>query len=262
MDNRNAKAKYWIEDIRKLNDKKSLSDEDFQLIFHLAALARIQPSFKDPIEYLSVDSLGTAHVLEYARTRPKGKAKVVYAGSSSAFGGPMLNPYAFAKHSGEETCKLYSHVYALPTVIARFFNVYGKRQPTSGEYATIIGIFENLSRLGKPLTITGVGEQRRDFTHVSDIVSGLIALAEETSHGQVFQLGTGRNYSINQVASMFGGEKQYIAARPGEAETTLADISAVTNATGWSPKVTLEEYIEDFKKETLDKSNYVLHHPV
>lgn len=257
MDNRNPQAKYWIGDIRDMVDNRpKYNDADFDVIYHLAALARIQPSFKSPLEYISVDSLGTATMLEYARTR-KSKPRFVYAGSSSAFGGPMLNPYAFAKFQGEETCKLYSSVYDVSTVTARFFNVYGPRQPITGSYATIIGIFEGLMKEGKSLTITGDGEQRRDFTHVSDIINGLISLSRADYTGQVYQLGTGKNYSINEIASLFGGKKAYIPSRPGEARITLANPSSVYAETGWKAEIDLEDYIQEFLK-----SNFVSHRPV
>lgn len=233
---------YWIDDIANLNTYR-YSGEKFDVVYHLAALARIQPSFKDPLKYLNIDMMGTAHVCEFARSC---KAKVVYAGSSSAYAGPMLNPYAFAKFTGEQCCEMYSKVYGLSTVSARFFNVFGDRQPTSGPYATVVGIFENQIAEGKPLTITGNGEQRRDFTHVQDIVSGLESLSKGDHCGDVYQLGTGTNYSINDLADLFGGERKYIPARPGEAWETLADISRTIANTGWVPTVSLDQYIKDF----------------
>jgi len=233
---------YWIDDVRNLNTYK-YDGHKFDVIYHLAALARIQPSFKDPLTYLSTDVLGTACVCEYAR---RCFAKLVYAGSSSAYAGPMLNPYAFAKHTGEQVCELYHRVYGMSTVTARFFNVYGKRQPTKGAYATVVGIFEGLTSAGKPLTVTGDGEQRRDFTHISDIVAGFISLGEGIWQAQVFDLGCGKNYSINELADMFGGEKVYIPKRPGEARDTLADFSEMFKATGWESKVKLEGYITNW----------------
>jgi len=193
---------YWIDDIANLNTYR-YENERFDLVYHLAALARIQPSFKDPLKYLNIDIMGTAHVCEFAR-RSGPSTKIIYAGSSSAFGGPMLNPYAFAKFTGEQCCEMYSEVYELSTVTARFFNVYGTRQPTSGPYATVVGVFEKQTNDGHDLTVTGTGEQRRDFTHVSDIVSGLISLSKNAYSGNVYQLGTGKNYSINDLANMFG----------------------------------------------------------
>ena len=140
---------YWIEDIRNINQAKYRTT--FDIVFHLAALSRIQPSFKKPLETISIDSYGTAEVCEYAR---QCGAKVVYAGSSSFYAGPYLNPYAFAKWHGEEVCRLYAECFNLSTAIARFFNVYGKRQPEIGDYATIVGIFERQHRNKEPLTIT------------------------------------------------------------------------------------------------------------
>ena len=239
---------YYIEDIRRLNtlDFK----EGFDIIFHLAALARIQPSFNNPLKYFEIDAMGTCQVLELAR---KYDSRLIYAGSSSAFGGPKLNPYAFAKYTGEQLCDLYSQVYNLSTVIARFFNVYGSRQPTSGPYATVVGVFEHQLSNNIPLTVTGDGEQRRDFTHVSDIVGGLISLSNTDWQGEMFQLGTGKNYSINELANMFTEEIVYIRNRPGEAKITLANIDPMKRATGWNPKVSLESYVAHYI-QNLNKS--------
>jgi UDP-glucose 4-epimerase len=237
-------VEYWIDDIRNLNSGE-YKNIDFDVIYHLAALARIQPSFKVPLDYLSTDIMGTAYVLEIAR---RCDAKVIYAGSSSAFAGPMLNPYSFAKYTGEQICELYNKVYGLSVVTARFFNVYGSRQPTSGSYATVIGIFEGLTLKNKSLIITSDGEQRRDFTHVSDIVSGFEILKESSWNAEIFQLGTGKNYSINELADMFGGEKMYIPKRPGEARITLADNDGICDATGWFPKMNLIDYVKQWKK--------------
>ena len=243
-DNIRDGATYWIDDIRNINSAKYVEGNEFDIVFHLAALARIQPSFKDPTKYFSIDAMGTAEVLEYTR---RSGAKLVYAGSSSAYGGPMLNPYAFAKFTGEQLCEMYSKVYGMSTAIARFFNVYGPRQPISGPYATVVGVFEGQTLRGEPITITGTGDQRRDFTHVKDIVGGLYSLSKGSYSGDVYNLGTGKNYSINELASMFMPEKtDYIPSRPGEAKVTLADISKTTEATGWSPSHSLSEYVQEF----------------
>jgi len=232
---------YIIDDIRNLSNIKYVGME-FDVIYHLAALARIQPSFKDPVRYLSVDMMGTSHVCDLAR---RCNAKLVYAGSSSAFGGPMLNPYAFAKYTGEQICEMFGKVYGLKCSIARFFNVYGDRQPVSGAYATVVGIFEGQYKLGIPLTITGNGKQRRDFTHVSDIVAGLIAMEDGQTEGncELYQLGTGTNYSINELASFFECDVEYIPKRPGEAMVTLADNTKAQKVLGWSPQINLKDYI-------------------
>lgn len=257
IDYQNPDATYFINDIRDINTSEvhsallsaCVGQGGYQVVYHLAARARIQPSFKNPTEYFDIDARGTCEVLDFAR---KGSAILVYAGSSSAYGGPKLNPYAFSKYVGEELCLMYQDVYDMPTRVARFFNVYGDRQPRTGPYATVVGIFEEQTKNGVPCTITGTGEQRRDFTHVSDIVSGLVALSGPVeSQREVFNLGTGRNYSINELAALFGEKVNYIPARPGEAWITLADISHVQASTGWSPKITLEGYVRHWKESNL-----------
>ena len=238
-------ASYWIDDVKNL-DKTKYADHDFDVIYHLAAHARIQPSFIDPLKYLENDIMGTAHVCEYARGCD---AKIVYAGSSSAYAGPMLNPYAYAKYTGEQVCEMYHKVYGMSTVTARFFNVYGDRQPTEGPYATVVGIFEGQTASNKDLTVTGTGEQRRDFTHISDIISGFGLLGDGEWQGQIFNLGCGKNYSINELADMFGGVKKYTPARPGEAWETLADVKDMHNATSWKAEVCLINYVNGRKND-------------
>tara|TARA_R110000824_G_scaffold60050_10_gene160911 strand:+ start:19133 stop:20074 length:942 start_codon:yes stop_codon:yes gene_type:complete len=245
----NPAVEYWIDDVRNLNRSK-YSKEKFDVVFHLAAHARIQPSFEQPLDYLSNDIMGTASACDFARHM---KARFVYAGSSTAFGGEYLNPYAFAKRSGERVCEMYKEVYGMSTVIARFFNVYGNRQPITGPWATVVGKFEELTRLEKPLTIVGNGEQRRDFTHVDDIVSGLYSLGCRDwcslDAPLIFSLGTGTNYSINELADLFGGEKIGIPSRPGEARITLADPDLMYKETGWRAKKSLKRYVRAFVKK-------------
>lgn len=226
----------------------------YDVIFHLAGEARIQPSFDHPQLTFQSNIMGTENVLE---TAAKSKAKVVYAGSSTFYSGAHLNPYAFTKWVGEETCKLFNHVYKIPVSIARFFNVYGPRQLDSGVYSTVVGIFERQRKNGEPLTITGDGTQRRDFTHVSDIVNGLYAMSLDDWRGEVFNLGTGRNYSINELASLFksGHPFKYLSARPGEAEETLADIEFTKEKLCWEPQVDLAEYVADFVQSLREDAN-------
>jgi len=172
---------------------------------------------------------------------------MIYAGSSSFYAGQYLNPYAFSKWQGEEVCKMYSEVYDTNTAIARFFNVYGNRHPSEGPYGTVIGIFERQYLNKNPLTVTGNGNQRRDFTHVKDICSGLIELSKGVHSGAVYNLGTGKNHSINELAAMYTeSEVEFIPPRPGEAWETLADISKTTDKVGWSPKHSLEEYVNNW----------------
>jgi len=235
----NPFAKCIHVDIRQ--DLHKFDDLEADVIFHLAGQARIQPSFAIPIETANINIIGTMNVLELAK---KVGARLVYAGSSSFYGDPHKNPYALSKWIGEEMCLMYNQVYSIPVAIARFFNVYGPRQPTDGQYATVIGIFERQYYSNQPLTVTGTGEQKRDFTHVYDIVEGLIAMSQKSWNGEVFNLGNGVNYSIKQVAEMFNRPIEYIPLRPGEAWETLADISQSCTALGWSPKFNLEEYIK------------------
>ena len=242
-DRLNPKSKWFKADVRSDLSALFSSKEKYDVIFHLGAQARIQPSFSCPVKTCETNVVGTTRVLELAKTIG---AKVVYAGSSSFYGDPHKNPYALSKWIGEEMCLMYHQVYSVPVSIARFFNVYGPRQPTEGQYATVIGVFEKQKNENNPLTVTGTGEQRRDFTHVSDIVSGLIAMSHNCE-GDIFNLGCGINFSINEVAKMFHPrEIAYLPKRPGEADVTLADIRATKDKLGWVPKIALVDYVEDF----------------
>jgi len=241
INNKHEGVNYIIDDINNINNEE-YQNISYDLIFHLAALARIQPSFEDPVSYFQSNVLGTVNICELAR---RCGAKIMYAASSSAEAGPKLNPYAFTKYTGEEILKMYAELYDISTVCARFFNVYGDRQPTEGTYATIIGIFERQSLNAESLTITGNGEQRRDFTHVYDICDGLICLSKDKHRGEIYNLGTGTNYSINEIAAMFSDNTTYIPARAGEARITLADISE-TKKYGYNPKQSIELYIKEF----------------
>jgi len=247
-------------------------DLDFEVIFHMAALARIQPSFDHPFTTHDVNVTGTVNMLEKARLCG---ARFVYPGSSSFYHNPHANPYTCTKWIGEEYCKMYHEVFGVPVAIARFFNVYGPRQIEEGAYATVIGIFEKQMREGKPLTITWAGKQRRDFTHVSDIVSALILMGQKDLCGEIFNLGTNVNFSINEVAGIFklnagifeeagifdvsphdlylmlkeSSEVVYLPRRPGEAINTLADIKFTTEKLGWKPRVSLRDYIARVVRE-------------
>ena len=227
-------------------------DEDYSTIFHIAALARIQTSLKDPLLHITNNFMSTLNILEFAR---KINIPVVYAGSSSKHHGLYGSPYAWSKFSGEELCKLYSSVYDVPTSICRFYNVYGTHQLEDGPYCTVVGVFQNQYKDGVPLTITNDGEQRRDFTHVDDIVDGLIKV-NRAMHGEVdmiyageeFELGRGVNHSINEVADMFGKDypKEYIPARKGEYDRTLCEDKKAQELLDWNPTINLGDYIKVF----------------
>ena len=221
----------------------------FDVIFHLAAKARIVPSIQNPKKSLFNNIDSTINILEFAR---KNNTPVVYAGSSSSHGDIYANPYTFTKWNGEELCKLYSNVYDLPTTICRFYNVYGDHQLTEGAYCTVLGVFERLHKENKPLTITSDGEQRRDFTYVGDIVDGLIKSYENSSNEihQEYELGNGKNYSINELVDAFGDyPREYISERPGEVRESLNTDTKARDILGWKPKGDIIEYI---------KENYIL----
>lgn len=233
-------VKYYFDDFKKLLSRDFPHEID--VIFHIAAEARIQPSFEDPLYTCLNNSHGTAIVCEFAKNND---CMVVYAGSSSFYGGVYLNPYAFAKWQGEEVIKMYNHVYGVKSGIARFFNVYGPRNPQIGQYSPVVAVFERQMLEGVDLTIVGDGEQRRDFTHVYDICSGLIAISYQDRKAETYNLGTGRNHSINELANLFGGQKKYLPARPGEARVTKADITKSLNDLNWKPEHILEDYVKE-----------------
>jgi len=215
----------------------------YDVIFHIAALARIQPSIKDPYKTIYNNFVSTLNVLEYARQT---NTRFVYAGSSSIHHGLFESPYAWSKFSGEDLCKLYSNVYDIDTAICRFYNVYGPHQIEEGTYATLLGIFENQYRKNEPLTIVGTGEQRRDFTHIDDIVDGVLKSSHHSFKGEIFELGRGVNFSINEIADMFGKDypKKYVEQRPGEYDITLADYSKAKDKLGYKPTKNIFEYID------------------
>ena len=223
--------------------------ENPDVVFHLAALARIQPSIKNPTIAIQNNFDSTLNILEWAR---KDNIPVVFAGSSSFHHGLWGSPYAWSKHAGEQLCKLYSNVYDLSTIICRFYNVYGPHQLEEGTYATVLGIFEKQYREGKPLTVTGDGQQRRDFTHIEDIVDGLIKCMEAMHGavdmryaGEIFELGRGVNFSIKEIAEMFGTEIEYIPKRPGEYDVTLCDYSKANETLDYNPVKNIDEYIKE-----------------
>jgi len=220
--------------------------EPFDKIFHLAALSRIQPSFNYPSLTFSSNVKGTEVVLEYARTTG---SKVIYAGSSSKWHDPYQSPYAMYKYLGEELCKMYRKTYGMDVEIARFYNVYGPNEIVDGEMAALIGIWRNQVANNEPLTIVGDGEQRRDFTHVEDIAEGLYRIGFKTlKHEDAWELGTGINYSINEVYKMFnkhfGVSCRFIPDQPGNYRETLRENDDSLTRLGWEPKDKLKEYIQ------------------
>ena len=225
-------------------------------VFHIAAEARIQPAIQNPIEAVSINSVGTCTVLQCAREA--GVKRVMYSSTSSGYGmndspnvetqpDDCLNPYSVSKVNGEKLCKMYTSLYGLPTICFRYFNVYGERQPLRGQYAPVIGIFLRQRASGEPLTIVGDGNQRRDFTHVSDVVKANVMAAisnpDSEAFGQVYNVGTGTNHSINQIARMISDNVINLPPRSGESRITLANNKKINKTFGWNPSIKLEEWI-------------------
>ena len=236
---------YIKEDINNISNLKS----KFDTCFHLAALARVQLSYKDPSKYFKSNVNGTERVMEWAK---KNKVKVVYAGSSSRHFNPSDSPYAMYKFLGEEICKLYKNSYNLNVEIARFYNVYGPYEPLDEKNGNVIGIWQVKVLKNKPLEIVGDGNQKRDFTHVIDIVDGLIKIAEtDIKHNDAWEIGTGVNYSINELYDMFNKRfnvnSVYINDQPGNYRETLRTNDDLINLLNWHPEDRLKEYINNLK---------------
>jgi UDP-glucose 4-epimerase len=242
----NKNAKFIGSDIRNQEFIKLLEKDKFETIYHIAALPRIKPSFENPREVIDVNTTGTLNLLELAR---KSNCKFIYAGSSSAYFDIFANPYSYSKYQGEQHCILYNKVFNVSVAIARFFNVYGPRHVTEGENANVLGIFETQTKNGVPLTVTGDGSKRRDFTHVDDICDGLIEMSAQRWNADYFDLGRQNNYSILEVAKMFNPRNiEFIPARKGEADVTLANIQKSKDLLGFNPKRNLPDYIDSFLK--------------
>jgi UDP-glucose 4-epimerase len=230
-------------DIRAMNN---VEDKPYEYIFHLAALSRIQPSFKNPHLTFMVNVAGTKQVTEYAL---RNKSKLIYAGSSSRHHNPMLSPYALTKHMGEEWIKMEKNVYGLNTEIVRFYNVYGPGELVDSHMAAVIGLWRAAIRKGEPIIVHGDGEQRRDFTHIDDIVDGLIRIAEsDEKHEDAWELGTGKNYSLNEVADMFEyPNRKYVDDVKGNYRKTLRLNNDAIDRLGWQPTDKLKSYINEIK---------------
>jgi UDP-glucose 4-epimerase len=242
-DNHQKGCKYVDADIRDVIDFDYFM-EDVDVVYHLAALARIQPSFKRPANTLEVGILGTMNILEWIKEK-ENKPRMVFAGSSSVHSGKFKNPYTFSKNVADDMCLMYKKHFGVDVSICRFYNVYGPHQLTEGEYCTVVGIFENQYENKEPLTITGDGFQRRDFTHVDDIVDGLILTSENETCWDEIELGRGENQSINELADMFNHKTKYIDERPGEARETLCNTQIAERLIGYKPTRNIEDYIKE-----------------
>ena len=239
-------AKYFDLDIEKID---TLDGSNFDYCFHLAAQSRVQPSFLNPEKSFRVNVNGTLKVMEWAK---KHKVKVLYAGSSSKHHDPSSSPYAMTKYLGEEICKLYKKTFLINVEIARFYNVYGPNEPLDEKYGNVIGIWRSKINQGKALPIVGNGNQKRDFTHVDDIISGILKIANsKINHKDAWELGTGLNYTINDLFSMFKEKfdvnSYFVEDQPGNFRKSIRKNNDSLELLGWKPKDRLKEYIDSLK---------------
>ena len=223
-------------------------------VFHLASLADIVPSIQNPEGYFRSNVDATFYVLEAARHA--NVKRFIYSASSSCYGIPdeyptresaeirSQYPYALAKRMGEELVVHWAQLYNLPAISLRFFNVYGTRSRTSGTYGAVFGVFLAQKLANKPYTVVGDGNQTRDFTYVTDIVSALIAAAESSLFNKIYNVGSDTTVSVNKIVELLGGDKVNIPKRPGEPDCTYADISKIKDDLGWYPTVSIEEGVD------------------
>jgi UDP-glucose 4-epimerase len=228
-------------------------------VFHMAAMPRVMLSIERPVETHMVNVVGTLNVLIAARDA--GVRRVIYSGSSSVYGDqaelPLretmtpnpLNPYALQKLAGEQYTRMFHRLFGLETMTLRYFNVYGPRMTTEGAYVTVIGLFIRERLAGRPLTIHGDGTQTRDFTHVSDVVrANLAAMKSAIADGRALNVGRGSALSVNEVATLVGGDKLFAPRRPGDPQATLADLTETHKVLGWLPQVDTASAIRELAR--------------
>ena len=225
-------------------------------VFHLAAESRLQPAIENPINAVIKNCVGTSVVLQAARNA--GVKRFIYSSTSSGYGNnsypnvetqpdDCLNPYSASKVAAERFCKMYYDLYGLETVSLRYFNVFGERSPTRGQYAPVIGIFQRQRNAGEPLTIVGDGSQRRDFIYVKDVAHANYLAAVmplKGCFGEVFNVGSGKNYSVKEIADAVSDNQTFIPQRSGEMDTTIANIDKIGEVIGWKPEVDVLEWIK------------------
>lgn len=241
-----------------LNDWVTISPffKDIEKVFHFAALADIVPSIENPVAYHRSNVDGTLNVLEACRKH--NVKRIIYAASSSCYGIPdnfpttetseirPQYPYALTKYLGEEMCMHWAQVYKMNISSMRFFNVYGPRSRTSGTYGAVFGVFLAQKLNNKPYTIVGDGSQTRDFTFVTDIVDACYtASLRDDIAGEIFNVGSGNTYSVNELVRLLGGEITYIPKRPGEPDCTFADVKKINSVLKWKAKVNFEQGVAE-----------------
>ena len=246
--------------------KRTLTKIDY--VFHLAALADIVPSIKNPTDYFNSNVNGTFNLLNVCKDFKI--KKFIYTASSSCYGIPqryptneqskidLQYPYALTKNLGEQISFHFGKLYNIPVVSLRLFNVFGPRARTSGTYGAVFGVFLAQKLAGEPYTIVGNGEQTRDFTYVDDVVEAFIEMLHSDLSQEIFNVGSGDTYSINYLVKLLGGKFINIPKRPGEPDCTFADIGKITELTKWRPKISFEvgvkkilNHINDFKQAPL-----------
>ena len=261
-ENINEKADFIQWDISKNWDDIGISIENIDVIFHLAAKARVQPSIESPIEYHDANVNGTLNLLVAARDA--GVKRFVFSSSSSVYGDVEekdlptsedanlnpISPYALHKSIGEQYCKLFSTLYDMETVSLRYFNVYGDRMSLEGAYKLVIPIFTEQRLNGKPMTINGDGEQRRDFTYVDDVVDANIKCAEYPLelNGDIFNIGNGDSRSVNEIADMIGGDRKHLDPVI-EPKATLANNEKAKRILKFNPSMDIEDWMPTWKKD-------------
>ena len=253
----NEKAVYHKIDIADYDLTKDLY-KGVDYVFHCAAESRIQPTILNPLGAVRTNTLGTATVVQCSREA--GVKKVMYSSTSSGYGlknepplsenmpDDCLNPYSVSKIAGEKLCSMYNKLFGVKTIIFRYFNVYGNREPLRGPYAPVVGLFLKQHAAGEDLTIVPDGTQRRDFTHVDDVVSANILAMQVDEHnhyGEVFNVGTGTNHSVLELAAMISDKTKMIESRLGEAYVTLADNTKLKSIFGWKSSKKIEDYIKE-----------------
>ena len=218
------------------------------LVYHLGEYSRVEQSFGDIDKVLLFNKIGTLKVLEFCRKR---HCKLVYAGSSTKFGdgglGKDQSPYAWSKSSNTELIKNYGNWYGLEYAIVYFYNVYGKREIRIGKYATLIALFTEKMKKGEPLTVVSPGTQQRNFTHIDDIVDGLLLVGQK-GKGDGYGIGSPETYTVLEIAQLFGGEIQMLPERKGN-RMTAEVVTQKTEALGWKAKRHIKEFIEELRKE-------------
>ena len=263
--NINPKAKFYRKDITQMRRGSDFTIfEGVDVVFHTAASARVQPSIEDPISFNDVNVSGTLNLLKACVDY--GVKRFVFSSSSSVYGDTdtfptpensslkPMSPYALQKLIGEQYCKLFSELYDLETVCLRYFNVYGERQSTEGAYTLVMGRFAQQLLDGKPMTIRGDGEQRRDFTYVGDVVEANMLSSTNTEmytddvKCRAFNIGNGDNRSVNDIANMLGDNKIHVDPVI-EPQKTLADNNKAKQYLNWKPTIKIEEWVKIYKEE-------------